>query len=97
MTERTDLTPRETDFLKEENVDAQDWNALLELGKALFEFEPLAKRYKLGEQGIKRLIALGLAEEGPTSLAYQGRGLLVGYRQTRLGMLVEERGRYAKR
>ncbi len=91
------LTSEEKSFLDEVSLDAHEWRGLVELGKALFEFEPLAKRVNLGETVLKRLIALGLAEEGPSSSAFQGRGLMVGYRQTRLGMLVEERGRYPKK
>ncbi|MDR6101030.1 hypothetical protein QE369_001208 [Agrobacterium larrymoorei] len=86
----------EANFLKTETLDAHEWRGLKELGKALFDFEPLAKRVNLGEVVLKRLISRGLAEEGPTSPAYQGRGMMIGYRQTRLGMLVEERGRYPK-
>lgn len=97
MTQTSELNSSELDFLQNEILEGNDWNALIELGKALFEFEPLAKRSNLGEKRIKRLLTLGLAEEGPTSSANQGRGIMIGYRQTRLGMLVEGRGRFPKK
>lgn len=92
-----EVTPDQKDFVENEALDAHEWRGLCELGKAIRDFEPLEKRINLGETVLKRLIKLGLAEEGPTSPANQARKLHIGYRQTYLGMLVQERGQHPRR
>lgn len=83
-------------FLASISLEAREWNGVLELSKALSEFEPLAKRVKIGHITADRLLELGLAEKGECGAPYVSRGMAVGYRLTPLGWAIKERGRCAR-
>ena len=76
-------------FLSRVTLDAREWRGVRELAKSLSDFEPLAKRSRLGPIGTNRLVVLGLAEKG-----FSKRYDSPGYRLTDLGWKVYKRGRY---
>lgn len=84
------------DLLNHQALDAHEWRGLQELAKALGDFEPLAKRVRLGQVVVDRLVGLGLAEAGPPPKPYLARGFDIGYRLTELGWKVLDRGRSPK-
>ena len=67
----------------------------LQLANALDDFEPLAKRAKLGEVVAERLVKIGVAEKGQCSDRYASIGMTFRliYRLSELGWRVKERGR----
>lgn len=85
------------DYLATVDLDAHEWRGVLQLAEAIGEFEPLAKRGKLGEAVAERLVTDGLAEKGPTSDRYTSIDMPIGYRLSSLGWKVKERGRFARR
>ncbi|WP_242076356.1 hypothetical protein [Brevundimonas diminuta] len=74
-------------------LDHNEWRGLKQLSNAMSEFEPLAKRARLGPVIADRLVAMTLAEKGDVSERYVGIGYEVGYKLTELGWAVLYRGR----
>jgi len=66
-------------------LTGQQWTALGKLADALSDFEPLNKRPGVGPKTVERLITLELVESGPSTPAFQARGMPIGYRLTDLG------------
>lgn len=77
-------------------LTGQPWTALAKLADALGEFEPLNKCPGVGPKTVERLIALGLVETGPSTPAFQARGMRVGYRLTDLGRRALEAQRHLR-
>ena len=73
------------------DLDAHEWRGVCELANALSTFEPLAKRWNLGEVVAERLVAIGFAEKGYCSERYP-----IGYRLSQLGWMIKERGRHPR-
>lgn len=87
------MTDDNQDFLATVSLTAHEWRGVNELANALNDLEPLAKRGNLGQTVVDRLVAIGLAEEGPVDARYAAGGYRTGYRLTDLGRKVRERGR----
>lgn len=90
------MTGDEEYFLANVALDAHEWRGIQQLANALGEFEPLAKRGKLGEAVAERLVKMGLAEKGPCSERYASIGMATGYRLSHLGWKVKGRGRWPR-
>lgn len=84
-------------YLANVDLNAHEWRGVGQLANAISEFEPLAKRSKLGEIVAERLVNMGLAEKGPCSDRYASIGYSTGYRLSQLGWKILDRGRYARR
>lgn len=78
-------------------LDHNEWRGVLQLSNAMSEFEPLAKRARLGAIVAEWLVAMALAETGEVGERYIGLGYQEGYRLTELGWAVLERGRHPRR
>jgi hypothetical protein len=91
------MADEEEYFLANVALSADEWRGLLQLANAGDKYEPLAKRDKLGEIVAERLVNYGLAEKGPCDARYSSIGMPVGYRLTKLGCRVMERGRHPRR
>jgi hypothetical protein len=91
------MTDDEERFLAYAALDANEWSGIGQLANAQSQFEPLAKRGKLGMATADRLVALGLAEKGPSSERYASIGMPIGYRLSELGRHVQERGQRPRR
>lgn len=90
-------TDNDEHFLSHESLDAHEWRGVCQLVNALNDFEPLAKRARLGEVVAERLVSLGLVEKGPVVDRYRWTDDTVGYRLTELGWKVKDRGRHPRR
>ena len=55
-------------------LDHREWQGLKQLSNAMGDFEPLAKRARLGPVVADRLVALRLAEKGEATERYVGIG-----------------------
>lgn len=91
------MTDDNQDFLDSISLNANEWRGVNELANAQSDLEPLAKRSNLGQTIADRLVAIGLAEEGPVNTRYAAIGYKTGYRLTDLGWKVRERGRHPLR
>ena len=74
-------------------LDHNELRGLQQLSNATSEFEPLAKRARLGPVIADRLVAMKLAGKGEVSERYFGIGYEVGYKLSELGWAVLDRGR----
>lgn len=77
-------------------LDHNELRGLQQLSNAMSEFEPLAKRARLGPVIADRLVAMKLAEKGEVSERYIGIGYEVGYKLSELGWAVLDRGRWPR-
>lgn len=77
-------------------LDPHEWRGLQQLSNAMSDFEPLARRARLGPLVADRLVALTLAEKGEVTERYVGIGYETGYRLSELGWAMLDRGRFPR-
>lgn len=84
------------DMLDTMVLDPHEWRGVQQLSNAMSDFEPLAKRARLGSVVADRLVALTLAEKGDATERYVGIGYEQGYRLSDLGWAILDRGRFPR-